>query len=136
MKNKSNSNSNSPNNKPRRFASVKNSPPMKRKSLQNKNVNTQQPTFIQLTPSNKKPINVQQNVYTTPSYQYNIDNKTRSISPNNENKTRSKSKSGGFGTLDPLLAAVFLAGVRMSMNQKNKVVSSLSAKKNTKSKRS
>jgi hypothetical protein len=109
---------------------------MKRKSLQNKNVNTQQPTFIQLIPSNKKPINVQQNVYTTPSYQYNIDNKTRSISPNNENKTRSKSKSGGFGTLDPLLAAVFLAGVRMSMNQKNKVVSSQSAKKTTRSKRS
>lgn len=125
MKNKSNSPNN---NNPNGFASVKKSPPMKRKSQQNKNVNTQQPTSIQLTRSNKKPINVQQNVYTAPPYDYGIDNKIRSRSP--------KSKSGGFGTLDPLLAAVFLAGVRMSMNQKNKVVSSLSAKKTTRSKRS
>jgi len=52
-------------------------------------------------------------------------------------KTRSmKNSKGGFGTLDPLLAAAFLAGVRMSMNQKNKLLSSQSAKKNTKSKRS
>ena len=128
MKNKSNSPNNNNSN---RFASVKNSPPMKRKSQQNKNMNTQQPTSIQRTPSNKsnkRPINVQQNVYTAPPYDYGIDNKIRSRSP--------KSKSGGFGTLDPLLAAVFLAGVRMSMNQKNKVVSSLSAKKTTRSKRS
>ena len=100
---------------PKKFTTLKNSPPMKRNSLHIVNVNTQQPTFIQLTPSNKKPISNQDNI--------------------NKN-TRSKSKSGGFGTLDPLLAAVFLAGVRMSMNQKNKAASSLSAKKTMRSKRS
>lgn len=130
---KANSNLNSPNNvnnnvnyvSPKKFTTLKNSPPMKRNTQrknnvntqQNNNVNTQQPQFIQLRPSNKKPSN-----------QDNINKNTRSRSP--------QSKSGGFGTLDPLLAAVFLAGVRMSMNQKNKVASSLSAKKTMRSMRS
>jgi hypothetical protein len=99
---------------PRKFANLKNSPPMKRNSSHI----VKEPTFIQLTPPNKKPISNQDN---------NTKN-TRSKSP--------QSKSGGFGTLDPLLAAVFLAGVRMSMNQKNKASSSLSAKKTMRSKRS
>ena len=108
-------NTNSPNNNrnyisPKKFTTLKNSPPMKRNSLHI----VKEPTFIQLTPSNNK----------------------HSNQDNNTKNTRSKSKSGGFGTLDPLLAAVFLAGVRMSMNQKNKAASSLSAKKTMRSKRS
>lgn len=92
--------------KANKSAKVKNSPPMKRKILQKNNVNTQQPTNVL----------------------HNIDKNMRS--------KRSQSATGGFGTLDPLLAAAFLASIRMSMKQKNKATTVLSVNKNMRSKRS
>jgi len=92
---------------------LKKSPPMKKKTSNQ----SPQPTFLQLTTpnvNNKKP--------------KNLNNVRRSTQSMNSTK-------GGFGSLDPLLAAAFLAGVRMSMIQKDKA-KSVASNKQTKSKRS
>ena len=119
MKNKASPQSpQSPNANNSAFANkLKKSPPMKKKTSNQ----SPQPTFLQLiTPTvpnanNKKP--------------KNLNNVRRSTQSMNSTK-------GGFGSLDPLLAAAFLAGVRMSMSQKDKAKSVASNNKQTKSKRS
>lgn len=112
---------------------LKKSPPMKKKTSK-QSPQSPQPTFLQLTTpnaNNKKP----KNVYVHPYLVKNLHNIKRSTQSMESPQSKERSK-GGFGSLDPLLAAVFLAGVRMSMNQKDKA-NSVTAKNNlTKSKRS
>jgi hypothetical protein len=104
---------------------LKKSPPMKKKASKQ----SPQPTFLQLTTPTVPTVPSANNLYVHPYLVKNLHNIKRST----QSMERTK---GGFGSLDPLLAAAFLAGVRMSMNQKDKAKSVASNNKQTKSKKS